>query len=34
MDRVFWYHDRSVVIKMSQLHTTLLGNVIRQLNGE
>jgi len=34
MDRVVWYANRSVVIKMSQLSTTLLGNVIRQLRGE
>jgi hypothetical protein len=34
MDRVFWYRDRSVVIKQSEMHTTLLGNVIQQLRGE
>jgi len=34
MDRVVWYRDRSVVITMSQMPTTLLGNVIRQLRGE
>ena len=33
MDRVVWYSDRSVVVQQSQLHTTPLGNVIRQLRG-
>jgi hypothetical protein len=31
VDKVYWYRDRSVVVKFSQLSTTLLGNVIRQL---
>jgi len=31
LDNVYWYADRSVVIRQSQLQTTLLGNVIRQL---
>src|SRR5690242_15575422 len=34
MDRVIWSADRSVVIKMSEMHTMLLGNVLRQLRGE
>ena len=34
MDRVFWYRERAVVIKMSQMHTMLRSNVIRQLKGE
>jgi hypothetical protein len=31
MDQVCWYKDLSVVIQMSRLQTTSLGNVIRQL---
>jgi hypothetical protein len=34
MDRVVWYADRAVVIKDSQMHTTRLDNVLRQLRGE
>src|SRR5258708_19357507 len=34
MDRVFWYRDRSVVIKQSETNTMLLENVVRQLRGE
>ncbi len=34
MDRVVWYRDRSVVIKMSETNTTLLENIVRQLRGE
>ena len=34
IDEVFWYQDRAVVIKMSQISTTSLGNVLRQLRGE
>jgi hypothetical protein len=34
LDQVYWYRDRSVVVKMNEMHTTLLGNVIRQLKGE
>jgi len=33
-DHVYWYRDRAVVIRMSQLSTTLFENVIRQLKGE
>jgi hypothetical protein len=33
-DHVYWCRNRSVVVQFSQLHTTLLGNVIRQLRGE
>jgi hypothetical protein len=31
VDKVYWYLDRSVVVKFSQFSTTLLGNVIQQL---
>ena len=34
VDKVYWYRDRSVVVQFSQLNTTLLSNVIRQLRGE
>jgi len=34
LDTVYWCADRSVVLQQSQLQTTLLGNVIRQLRGE
>jgi len=31
LDNVYWYRDRSVVVQFSQISTTLLENVIRQL---
>ena len=34
MDRVIWYRDRSVVVKESQMHTILLGNILKPLKGE
>jgi len=34
MDHVYWWRDRAVVIKQSDMHATLIGNVIRQLRGE
>ncbi len=34
VDHVYWCADRSVVVQFSQLQTTLLGNVIRQLKGD
>jgi len=33
-DHVYWYKDRAVVVQFSQIATTLLENVIRQLRGE
>lgn len=33
-DNVYWYRDRRVVIKHSQLSMTLLGNVLMQLKGK